>query len=253
MYEAIWSEFCDWGLELAKVHLADERLTPEVREATWWTLVDVLDTYLRLLHPVMPFVTEALWATLPHRKSDPGLLIVARWPAPGARDQAAESAVESLIDLVGAVRNARAQAHLEPAAWVPIDVVVPVAMGPTFEALRPAIARLARARPLERRLTREALSAAARPDDLAVISGELEAVVRASAAGGGMTSESASFERARLERELAEAEGWLAAARERLANASFVARAPASVVDGARAREAELADQVDRLRGRLGR
>ena len=72
LYEAIWSEFCDWGLELAKVRLADDRLGPDEREATWWTLVEVLDTYLRLLHPVMPFVTEALWAALPHRATDPG-------------------------------------------------------------------------------------------------------------------------------------------------------------------------------------
>jgi valyl-tRNA synthetase len=63
----------------------------------------------------------------------------------------------------------------------------------------------------------------------------------------------ADLERERLERDLAEAEVWLAAARERLANESFVSRAPAAVVDGARAREAELADQVVRLRDRLGR
>ena len=74
----------------------------------------------------------------------------------------------------------------------------------------------------------------------------------ASCSGGGGTGESADLDRSRLERELAEAEGWLAAARERLANPSFVGRAPAAVVDGARAREAELADQVGRLRERLG-
>ena len=65
LYEAIWSEFCDWGLELAKVALADDTRSDAQREATWWTLVDALDTYLRLLHPVMPFVTEVLWAALP--------------------------------------------------------------------------------------------------------------------------------------------------------------------------------------------
>ncbi len=81
LYDAIWSEYCDWGLELAKIRLGDASLDAATREATWWTLVEVLDTYLRLLHPVMPFVTEALWAALPHRASDPELLIVARWPA----------------------------------------------------------------------------------------------------------------------------------------------------------------------------
>ncbi len=253
LYDAIWSEYCDWGLELAKVHLADQDLAPEAREAIWWTLVEVLDTYLRLLHPVMPFVTEALWEHLPHRPSDPALLIVARWPGAGVRDAQAESEVRAVIELVGAIRNARAEARVEPGAWLPVDVVVPVGMGPTFEALRPALARLARARPLERELTREALLAAGKSGDLAVISGEIEAHVRTLVPKGGGAGDSADLDRSRLERELAEAEGWLVAARERLANASFVDRAPAAIVGGARAREAELADQVERLRERLGR
>src|SRR5688500_4606934 len=66
LYDGIWSELCDWGIELAKVRLADASLSDTEREATWWTLVEAIDTYLRLLHPVMPFVTEALWAVLPH-------------------------------------------------------------------------------------------------------------------------------------------------------------------------------------------
>ena len=78
LYEAIWSEYCDWGLELAKVRLADTTLPDAEREATWWALVEALDTYLRLLHPVMPFITERLWQALPHRANDPELLIVAR-------------------------------------------------------------------------------------------------------------------------------------------------------------------------------
>ncbi len=252
LYEAIWNEFCDWGVELAKVRLADDSVPLEAREATWWTLVEVLDTYLRLLHPVMPFVTEALWAAIPHRASDPPLLIVARWPAPGERDLTTESEVGALIDLVGGIRNARSEAKVEPAAWLPVAVVVPVALGATFEALRPAIERLARARPLERRLTREALVAAAGPFDLAVMAGEVEAFVSIALAGHGAAANAAVRERSRLERDLAEAEGWLAAARDRLANDAFVSRAPATVIEGARAREADLADQVDRLRERLG-
>ncbi len=163
VYDAIWSEFCDWGLEFAKVRLADERLEPAAREATWWTLVEVLDTYLRLLHPVMPFVTEALWAALPHRASDPDLLIVARWPGVGERDVEAEREVGILIDLVTEIRNARSSAKVPAADWLEAFVSVPQGLGPTFEALRPAVERLARARPLHRELTREALAAATGP------------------------------------------------------------------------------------------
>jgi valyl-tRNA synthetase len=194
-------------------------------------------------------VTEALWAAIPHRASDPELLIVARWPGVGERDLAAEAEVESIVELIRAVRNARSEAHLDAAAWLPLEVALPPALGTTYEALRPAIERLTRARPLQRRLTREALTAD--PAALTAIAGELEARIIAAAASADPGT--AALERARLERELAEAEGWLAAARARLLNDAFMAKAPPAVVDGARARETELAEQVERLRDRLER
>ncbi len=250
LYEAIWGEYCDWGLELAKVRLGDERLTASEREATWWALVEALDTYLRLLHPVMPFLTERLWEALPHRASDPELLIVARWPGAGERDMAAEAGVGALVELVRAVRNARADAKLEPAAWLPLDVFVEPELGETFEALRPALERLARCRPLRRQLTREALhGTAGAAAGLAVIAGPAEAVIGL----GTADPAAATADRARLEKELADAERLLDAARGRLANEAFTAKAPPAIVAGARAREAELADQVDRLRSRLAR
>src|ERR1035437_4279719 len=73
LYDSIWGEYCDWALELAKVRLADEALSAADREATWWTLVEALDTYLRLLHPRMPFPTEAIWAHMPKAAGDPDL------------------------------------------------------------------------------------------------------------------------------------------------------------------------------------
>ena len=256
LYDAIWNEFCDWGLELAKVRLADASLPAPTREATWWALVEALDTYLRLLHPVMPFVTESLWGAIPHRATDPELLIVARWPASGTRDRTLEGEVGSLIDLIGAIRNARASAGVAAGAWLPTELVVPASMGATFEALRPAIERLSRARPLERRLTRESLGGGRPPigADLTVIAGPLEAVVHQAAAGadaGGSATPERGLERERLERELAQAREWLTAARTRLANEGFVRNAPPAVVDGVRARESELADQVSRLEERL--
>jgi valyl-tRNA synthetase len=249
LYEAIWSEYCDWGLELAKVRLADQSLDPAEREATWWNLVEVLDTYLRLLHPVMPFITEQLWAALPHRATDPGLLIVARWPGVGERDPAVEADVSAILDLIRAIRNARAEAHVEPGAWLPVGVALPQPLGETFEVLGPAIERLARARPLTRHLTPEALAAATGQGGLAVIAGDIEAVVGRDL-GGDRIDEG---DRARLEKDLAQAEGRLAAARGRLTNETFLAKAPPAVVDGARASEAELAETVERLRDRLGR
>jgi valyl-tRNA synthetase len=247
LYEAIWNEFCDWAIELAKVRLSDESGPPEEREATWWALVEALDAYLRLLHPVMPFVTEAIWEALPRTAADPELLIVARWPGVGKRDEAAEADVEAVLALVRGIRNARAEARIDPAASLRVDVALPPALGPTFEALRPAVSRLTRAKPLERQLTREALESLRVAGSLAVLAGPIEAVV----APAGSGADTARLERDRLVRDLAEAERLLGAARARLANDSFVRRAPREIVDGARAREAELAEHVERLRERI--
>ncbi len=250
LYEATWNEYCDWGLELAKVRLNDASLPDAEREATWWALVEALDTYLRLLHPVMPFLTEQLWQALPHRATDPDLLIVARWPGAGERDEAAEAAVGALVELVRGVRNARADAKLEPGAWLPLDVYVEPELASALEALRPGLERLAHVRPLRRHLTREDLhGTAGTVGGLAVIAGPVEAVV-----GTGVADpDAAEADRARLEKELGDAERLLDAARSRLANEAFISKAPPAIVAGARASEAELADQVERLRERLGR
>jgi valyl-tRNA synthetase len=244
LYEAIWNEYCDWGVELAKIRLGDESLPAADREATWWTLVAALDTYLRLLHPIMPFITEAIWERLPRAADDPALLIVADWPAvkPGDADAAADAEVGALIDLVRAIRNARAEARVEPAAWLPVDVFVPGSLGPTYDVLGPAVERLSRARPLARRFDVETIRGGA-AGGLSVIAGEIEAVVRPEAKDEAAEGR----DRARMEKDLAEAQAQLAAARARLDNESFTSKAPAAVVEGARARAAELEDLVARL------
>jgi len=247
LLEAIWSELCDWGVEMAKVRLSDANISDAEREATWWTLVEALDTYLRLLHPVMPFVTEALWGALPHAADDPELLIVARWPVAGTRDDTEDGNVAAVLELIRAIRNARAEAGIEPSAWLPVDVR-PIHEHVSWAGLEGAVERLARARPLRLAATdgpggepSAAAIAVITPDFVASIGRPSES---ATPAGAG--------DRARLEKELAEAETRLAAARARLADPRFVERAPAHVVDGARASEAELAGQVERLRASLG-
>ena len=244
LYEAIWSEFCDSGLELAKVRLGDTSLADEEREATWWTLVEALDAYLRLLHPVMPFVTEALWASIPHVTDDAELLIVARWPEAGPRDIALEGAVEDVLELVRRIRNARAEASIAPGAWLAARIAAPGAANELVKHLAAQIGRLAR-------ITVEVQPAGtarmAVPGAIAVHAGDLEAYLElpADAADDGR-------DRTRLTRELEEAERYLAAAQTRLADTAFTSRAPATVVDGARRRAAELGAQVASLREKLG-
>ena len=249
LYDGIWSEFCDWGIELAKVRLADGTLPAAERVATWWTLVETLDTYLRLLHPVMPFVTEAIWGALPRRPGEPELLIVADWPRAEARDAALEAAIGDVIEIVIAIRNARAQADLPAGAWLETHLAPPAAAFETFEILAPAIGRLARARPLV--LQRRAADLARTDGALEIVlpAGDVEATVLLP----GADLETGARDRGRLEKELAEAEGHLAAANARLANRAFTEKAPAEVVAGARQRATELTEQVARLRERLGR
>ncbi len=222
LYDAIWGEYCDWALELAKVRLADETLPAADREATWWTLVD-----------------------------DPELLIVAAWPTAGPVDAAAEAQTAPLLDLVRAVRNARSEARIAPTDWLPVDAAVPPAMHASFDAIRPALERLGRARPL-RRVDDAAALHPTPPGGLAVVAGELEAVILPAAGGPAGSEATAARDRVRLEKELVEAEELLASTRARLADERFTAKAPAHVVDGARAREAELAERVAKLAARLG-
>ena len=245
LYDAIWSEFCDWGLEFAKVRLADDSLPVAEREATWWTLVESLETFLRLLHPVMPFITEELWGALPRAIDDADLLLVASWPIAGDRSPAAEEAVDAAVEFVRGIRNARAEAGVEAAAWLPVGVVVPATLSGAFSALVPSIERLARARPLRQHESRAALEAETSAA-LAVIAGGIEARIELA-----VNADAADRDRGRLEKELAEAEVFLDAARARLANEAFIAKAPPAVVAGARARAAELVETVDRLRARL--
>ncbi|HLX35234.1 MAG TPA: valine--tRNA ligase [Candidatus Limnocylindrales bacterium] len=254
LYDGIWSEFCDWGLEMAKARLADASLSAAEREATWWTLVESIDTFIRLLHPVMPYVTEAIWAATPHDGADPELLVVASWPASTGRDAAAEEAVGEVLDLVRGIRNARAEANIEPGAWLAATVFAPDDVRSAVSALGSVIERLARVRPLTVAAT--GVAAAASAGALAVVTGRLEASLSRPATAGAATAEVATaggVDRERLERELGLVEGRLAGARARLADPRFLERAPAHVVDGARASEADLAAQAASLRAKVGR
>ena len=225
LYEAIWSEFCDWGLELAKVRLADESLPAEDREATWWALVESLDALLRLLHPFLPFLTEAIWAATPHGAADPELLIVDDWPRTdawdAARDAAAEAAVDGIRNLVTEVRNARSTARIAPSEWRAADVHVPAELGATFDALVPSIGGLPGS-------VRSSATCRARrsrgswPGSLAVI-----AVISGIRGGWRDRRRRRAAERARPAR--ARRSGGLRAARARLANEAQ-AKAPPAVV-----------------------
>jgi valyl-tRNA synthetase len=204
----------------------------------------VLDRYLRLLHPLMPMLTEEIWGKLPHRADDPELLIVAPWPeaadAAAVADPARAGGAATLIELVTAIRSARAESGIEAGDILPAQIwLAPGAAHDAYADMAAAVARLARVTStlIEDR--------AALPDGLAVVSAVAEARLSQSAAQH-------ERERARVDKELRGLQAQLDAARARLSDANFISKAPKAVVDEARKRAAELEAQVAGLTARRG-
>ncbi len=240
LHTAIWAEFCDWYLELAKAQLAPDR-PADRRVATWQVLAWVLDRYLRLLHPIMPHITEHLWARLPKAPDDPDLLIVARWPAGAVTgvDPGLAAGTADLLELITAIRNARTDAGIAASTWLAATIV------PRSEGLLQAL------RGLEdgvERLARVRVSLADDPGVLHEAHGALAVVTDQAEAILAATQADTARDRERVAKELAEAERHLEAARARLDDPAFTGRAPAAVVEGARRRAQELAERVERLR-----
>ena len=242
LYRFVWNVFCDWDLELAKpvFNGADEAAKAETRAMTAWTL----DQTLKLLHPVMPFITEELWAELgkegPARE---GLLIGAEWPVlpDGFIDASAEAEIGWLIDLVGEIRGLRAEMNVPPAAKPPLAFVAPDAV--TGE-------RIARHRDLILTLGRvsEVGSADAAP------TGAVTFVSGGSTVALSLTGIiDLTAERARLEKEIAVFESDIGHVNKKLGNPNFVSRAAPEVVDEQRAKLAEAEAGKAKLQAALAR
>ena len=232
--EFVWSELCDWYIEAAKVRLRDPS-SPTVAQ----TLAFTLDRGLRLLHPFMPFVTEALWQELPHHGES---LMIARWPTAGSRDEVAEADVTALIGLVRGIRNARAEAGVEPARWI----AATIGAGPraaAFVGMRRELALLARI--ADGQLVIAAEPPASTATSITVVA---EGIV-ADLPLAGMVDLVAEGER--LRRELGEVTAERDRASRQLANEGFVAKAPSQVIDVQRRRLAMAEEQIAVLDRRL--
>lgn len=244
LYDFVWSELCDWYIELIKPRLYGHE-GEESRRTAQHVLWHVLESTLRLLHPYMPFLTEDIWQRMYKAvRVEPAVpsVMVAHWPTPaGRRDEAAEREVEMLTEIVRAIRNIRAEQHVEPGRR--IDVVLQAAdeRRGSLEASTPYIKTLARVENLEIRSM----------DDP-----KPEKSIAAIAAGVPVYVPLAGLvdieqEIARLEKELAETAKQLAGVTGRLSNENFVSKAPANVVERERAKQQELAEQERLLRQRL--
>ncbi|ERP98166.1 valyl-tRNA synthetase [Labrenzia sp. C1B10] len=239
-YRFTWNTFCDWYLELAKpiFNGDDEAAKAETRATAAWAL----DEILKVLHPIMPFLTEELWERLGDEgNAHDGLLMLTAWPEPKVSDEAAAGEINWLVDLISEIRSVRAEMNIPAGAKV--SVVVTGASEQTKARLKThesAILRLARAETVS--LADAAPSGAAQ-----IIVGEATVCLPLA----GVIDLGA--EKTRLQKEAGKLEGEISKIEKKLSNPAFVAKAPEEVVDGEREKVAESKEKLEKVQTALGR
>ncbi|WP_298231963.1 valine--tRNA ligase [uncultured Azohydromonas sp.] len=246
IYSFVWDEYCDWYLEIAKVQI--QTGTAEQQRATRRTLIRVLETVLRLLHPITPFITAELWervAPVAGRKvaGDGQGLVTAAYPRPQLErvDAQADAWVGKLKALVGSCRNLRGEMNLSPAERVPLYTFGDEAFVNAAAPLLKALAKVSEVRVF----ADESAFAQATQMAPVAVQGDIRLALHVEI--------DVAAERARLSKEVARLEGEIAKANAKLSNESFVARAPAAVVEQERQRLADFGQTLQRLQQQLQR
>ncbi|MGC2173165.1 MAG: valine--tRNA ligase [Candidatus Sulfotelmatobacter sp.] len=243
IYDFFWGEFCDWYIELIKPRLNfEEGANKADARVACGNLVNLFDASLRLLHPVMPFITEEIWQAI--YEGQPPLKSIALAPYPLADDKQfdlnAETEMAILQDLIVNVRNVRAELKVEPKVKVPIELF---AHEPGIRAMieqnRGAVERLANVEKIkfvEGSLVKHTgVRSTARFDVHVVYERKIDIAA----------------ERERLKKDLEKLEKEFANNQKQLGNEQFLAKAPAHVVEALRRREAELTVLLEKTRGKL--
>lgn len=240
LYDFLWSEYCDWYIETSKVRLAEAQSAEA--QATRQVLAYVLERTLRLLHPYMPFVTEAIWQNLPGMAGDHRSIMVMRWPEEsGPRDLEAEEQFTRLQALIRGIRNVRTE----------YDVPVARRIAALFSAGEhtdlitanlPIMAALARLEPNETVVAAEL----APPGKAATI---VEGGITVYLPLAGLIDLEA--ERKRIQGELEHVDRQIQRVESALSNDGFLSKAPAHVVERERSRLAELQEHRNQLVERL--
>jgi valyl-tRNA synthetase len=234
IYDFFWAEFCDWYIELVKPRLNfEEGADTGPARVACSNLVNLFEGSLRLLHPVMPFITEEIWHAIYDGKPPLKSIALAAYPAADEKqiDLAAETEMAILQDLIVSVRNLRAELKVEPKVKVPIEVF---AHEPSIRAM------------LEKNLGAVLLDRPANVEKITLVANSL-----ANLPGARSTSRfdvraiyekkiDAAAERERLTKDLEKIEKELANGQRQLSNEQFLAKAPAKVVEGLKTRAEEL-------------
>ncbi|HEU5178217.1 MAG TPA: class I tRNA ligase family protein, partial [Burkholderiales bacterium] len=234
IYQFVWDEYCDWYVEIAKGQLA--KGSEAAQRGTRRTLVRVLETALRLAHPIIPFITEELWQSIGPLAGKKGeTIMLQRYPQsqPEKIDEGAEREVAIAKDLVNAARNLKAEMKLT-SQRVPVYITA-----------QPSATALSAVESLVRPSAIHAVDALPASDSPVAVVGAHRVMLQVEV--------DPAAERERLSKETARLEGEIVKAKAQLGNASFVARAPAHVVEQHRARLAGLESTLAKVRQQLDR
>jgi len=243
IYELTWDEYCDWYVELAKVQLGDQdaqgRVSGEARKrATRRTLARVLETLLRLAHPVIPFITEELWQKVAPLAGKHGpSIMLARYPEPQPEklDEAAERELALLKDLTNACRTLRSEMNIAPSQKLPLLIQGDRARLAPFVPYLTALARLT-----EVVIVEGALPTAGAPVSIV---GEYRLMLKIEV--------NMSAERERLHKERLRLEAEITKAQGKLDNPGFVERAPPLIVAQEKERLARFAATLAKINEQL--
>ncbi|AWI54239.1 valine--tRNA ligase [Aquabacterium olei] len=245
LYQFVWDEYCDWYLEIAKVQIQTGNEAQQ--RATRRTLIRVLETVLRLLHPITPFITEALWqvvAPVAGRKQadSDASIVVAPYPVAdlGRVDPAADAWVARLKAVVGSVRNLRGEMKLSPAERVPLLTTGDADFIRQAGAILKALGKLGEVQVLD-----EAAFVAATTMAPVAVQGEARLALHVEI--------DVAAEKERLSKEITRLQGEIAKAEAKLGNEGFVARAPAAVVEQEKQRVADFSAALARVKDQFQR
>jgi valyl-tRNA synthetase len=241
IYDFFWGEFCDWYLELIKPRLLEGSDQQSSRIACV-NLLGVFEAALRLLHPVMPFITEEIWYAIYDENPPLKSIALAAYPqADGAQlDLAAETDMAILQDLIVSVRNSRAELKVEPKIKVPIQVFVQEPeIRRLIEQNQGSVERLASVEKIEFVESSLARLSGARHTARFDVHVVYERKIDVAA------------ERERLKKELDQIEKEIANGQRQLGNEQFLAKAPAKIVEGIRKRAQELQTLREKVKSKL--
>ncbi|MBU0747514.1 MAG: valine--tRNA ligase [Gammaproteobacteria bacterium] len=242
IYDFVWNEFCDWYLEIAKVQIQNG--TEAEQRATRRTLIRTLEAILRLAHPIIPFITEALWQTVaPVAGLKGDSVSIARYPEaqPSKIDEGAIAHMQRIKGLVDACRTLRGEMNVSPSTRLPLYTVGDSDFMRGVAPVLQALAKLSEVKVFDEE-TAWATAAQAAP---VVVVGEARMCLH-------MEIDVAA-EKARLSKEIARIDGEITKANAKLGNEAFVAKAPPAVIDQEKKRVADFGTTLGRLRDQLTR